>query len=140
MPVSLCLYNPSQPGTLVKPTLANFSWHDLSICDCTTFADRTYGKCLSLPEVLNSRSGKMQNGAYGNGRTIGLEFDVFQLFNTILEQIIDLNRIWETPLENACTDSRFSTVRKPCAQERQLTEGWLAEPNWVGAVRRPLTM
>ena len=48
---------------------------------------------------------KMRKGASGNGRTIGLEFNAFQLFNAIIEPIIDLNRLWKTPLENACTKS-----------------------------------
>ena len=36
---------------------------------------------------------KMRKGASGNGRTIGLEFDAFRLFNAIINHIIDLNRI-----------------------------------------------
>ena len=104
---------------------------------------------------------KMRKGASGNGRTIGLEFDAFRLFNAIINQIIDLNRIWETPLENACTktdahnhslqlkildctqsydsnqDARLyvSRARKKDSSRKA---GWLAEPQWVGAVRRPL--
>ena len=84
---------------------------------------------------------KMRKGASGNGRTIGLEFDAFRLFNAIINHIIDLTRT-STQDSRLYTIIRFksrcSTVRKSCAQERQFPEGWLAEPHWVGAVRRPL--